>query len=290
MKNFGLIVNFDKPHAPESVRRLAEQAAASGISLFSDAVIHRLAPTIAFCPENEFPERVEGVIVLGGDGTLLNAAHRLARTNLPLIGFNIGSLGYLTSVNEDGFGATLEALAQDAFRIEKRSTLSASIVRGGEVVQTMLDALNDVVVSRGASGHAVSLELLLNGRFLCRYVCDGLIIATSTGSTAYSLAAGGPILTAGVKGFVISAISPHALTARPLVIPDDTVIEVRLAGSSLNWMAFSDGQEDVALDPDDTVRIVRSSREVPLIIPDGSDPYFALSRKLGWGLRNDALN
>lgn len=286
MKNIGLIVNSQKPQAPEAVRRLAELAAGSGITLHAEAWVSRIAPGIVPCDESALQGRVEGVIVLGGDGTLLNAAHRLTGTGLPLIGFNIGTLGYLTTVNEDGFGVTLRALARDAFRIEQRATLSTAILRRGEPIRTLLNALNDVVVTRGATGRALTLELFLNETFLCRYVCDGLVIATPTGSTAYSLSAGGPILLPDTRACVISAISPHALTARPLVIPDHTAVTIRLLSVDIPWMAFSDGQEDVRLDPEDSVRITLSDRQVPLIIPEGSDPLSALSRKLGWGRRN----
>lgn len=289
MKNLGLIVNIAKPHAPQAVRQLAQLAARHRITLHAEEWVSRLAPGITPCPESNLPATVEGVITLGGDGTLLNAAHRLTGTSLPLIGFNIGTLGYLTTVNQDGFDTTLAALAQNNHRIEHRTTLTATIHRAGHPHRTLLDALNDIVVTRGPTGRALTLELFLNDTFLCRYVCDGLIIATPTGSTAYSLSAGGPILLPGTPATVISAISPHALTARPLVIPDSTPITLRHLSVDLPWMAFSDGQEDVSLLPEDTIRITRSPRQVPLIIPQGNDPLSALSRKLGWGRRNETF-
>jgi len=287
MRRIGLIVNLGKERAEETVRRVAAMAADVGLVLVAEPAVAALAPGVTAAALDNFPGRVDAVAAFGGDGTMLKAAHQLAGSGLALAGFNIGSLGYLTSVEESQFLAALTALRDDRFVVENRTALTTRILRAdGSVRRTMMDAMNDVVVARGASGRALSLAMCLDGRGATTYVCDGIILATPTGSTAYSLSVGGPIVMPGTPALVMSVISPHTLSSRPVVLPDRAVVTLGHAGErDVPWMAFSDGQEDVALAFDETVEIRRSSRDVPVILFDGHDPFAVLCRKLGWGGR-----
>ena len=254
MRQIVFHVNRDKPGADTVRQRLAALAASLGLSE---------------CGPGEKPE---AVVVLGGDGTMLSAVHRFP--GVPLLGLNLGSLGYLAGVESPHFDNAMLALASGDYEVSRRTTL-----RVGDAV-----ALNDVVVSRGVSGHAIQLELSVNGRMATRFSADGLVVATPTGSTAYSLAAGGPILLPDSESFAVTPICPHALASRPLVIPDTArlTVRARLRARGEKVAVFADGARVQQLGADDAVEIVRADVSVPLIQLRGYDPYEVLSRKLGW--------
>ena len=258
MRQIVFHVNRDKPGADAVRQRLAALAASLGMSE---------------CGPGEQPE---AVVVLGGDGTMLSAVHRFPGVPLgvPLLGLNLGSLGYLAGVEAPHFDNAMLALASGDYEVSRRTTL-----RVGDAV-----ALNDVVVSRGVSGHAIQLELSVNGRMATRFSADGLVVATPTGSTAYSLAAGGPILLPDSESFAVTPICPHALASRPLVIPDTArlTVRARLRARGEKVAVFADGACVQQLGADDAVEIVRADVSVPLIQLRGYDPYEVLSRKLGW--------
>lgn len=286
MKNIGIITNFDKERAAESLKHVSALASGMGFTVFAEGQAAALCPSECLSPVGEFKSRgVEAVVVLGGDGTLLNAARRVAGQNLPLMGLNIGSLGYLTCVEESQFADALLQLREDRYDVSSRSALTVSVRHSQGTPVGLTDALNDVVVSRGGSGHAVELELLLDGKQVARVVCDGIIVATPTGSTAYSLSVGGPILLPDISAFVISMISPHTLTSRPLVTRDTARIAIRAVSCTVPMVVSLDGRDDTPLQKDDTVEIVRSPRDVLLIELHGYDPCDVLRRKLGWGGR-----
>ena len=286
MKTIGLIANLAKSCASDAIRHVSSLATGMGFTVFVEDRAAALCPTERVCPASSFSEKgVEAVVVLGGDGTMLDAAHRVVAQNLPLMGLNIGSLGYLTSVEEHQFGDALQQLREDRCDVSLRSALSVTVVHHEGSRDVMSGALNDVVVSRGGTGRAAELELRLNDKQVARVLCDGIVVATPTGSTAYSLSAGGPILLPDMSAFVISMICPHTLTARPLVIRDTTRIAVRTHLSAVPMVVSLDGRDDVPLHEGDTVEIVRSTRTVPLIALHGYDACDVLRRKLGWGGR-----
>jgi len=255
MRRIVFHVNRDKPGADEERQRLTALAASLGISVGKG-------------PE----DGPEAVVVLGGDGTMLSAVHRFP--GVPLLGLNLGSLGYLAGVEVPHFDDAMHALARGDYEVSRRTTL-----RVGEAV-----ALNEVVVSRGVSGHAIQLELSVNGRVATRLSADGLVVATPTGSTAYSLAAGGPILLPDSESFAVTPICPHALASRPLVIPDTArlTVRARLRTRGEKLAVFADGARVLKIGADDAVDIARADVSVPLIQLRGYDPYEVLSRKLGW--------
>lgn len=279
----GLLANLTRPRAHEGLEVLRAAARMAGITLLAPP--DELPPYSGFetCPAGEFTRAgAQGVISLGGDGSLLAAAHRLAPHPLPLIGLNIGNLGYLTAVNEEGFYGALRALAAGRYTLESRTTLAVSTSAAPDASHP--DALNDLVISRAEGGHAFALLLELDGSPVARYLCDGLILATPTGSTAYSLSVGGPVVAPAARAFVISVIAPHALTARPLVIPDTTRITVRIAPEgTTSANLYSDGTRIATLHAGESFTANASPRPVQLILPDGHNPYTPLSRKLGWG-------
>ncbi len=252
VKRISFYANSAKPAACAACARLAESAGRYG-----------------FVVTDEAPE---AVVVLGGDGTMLSAVHRFS--GIPLLGLNLGSLGYLAAVEEPRFDEALKALASDDFTISQRSTLAVNGLR----------ALNDVVVSKGVSGHAAVIELCVNGQFATRFFADGLVIATPTGSTAYSLSAGGPILLPDSQSLVVTPICPHALTSRPLVVRDTVRLQVRLLPrpGAETLAIFADGVEAGTLGVDESVEVVRADADVPFVQLRGQDPFVVLNRKLGW--------
>lgn len=288
MKTFGLIVNGEKARAGRAAALVLSHAEALGMSALSDSPL-AVAAGAAECPAEAFAARGAGAaVVLGGDGTMLDAARRLGGQDLPLMGLNIGSLGYLTCVEEAMFGDALRRLRDGAFTLSRRTALSARIRRPGGACRTLPDALNDVVVSRGARGSAVELDLSIDGREVSRFLCDGLIVATPTGSTAYSLSAGGPILLPDAEALAVCLICPHTLTSRPLVIRDSSIVSVRAASGESALIASADGRDDVRIDAGDEVEVRKSARRLPVVALEGGNPFDVMRRKLGWGGREHA--
>ncbi len=287
MKCIGIVANFDKSQAPDSVRSVIEMASAMGFTVFVEQEAAALSVASQVCHIKDFAANgVECVVVLGGDGTLLDAAHRLAGQRLPLMGLNIGSLGYLTSVEEHQFNDALRQLFANFFAISPRAALAVTLTRQSDNTQISLpDALNDIVVSRGASGRAVEINLLLNDRPVTRVFSDGIIVSTPTGSTAYSLAAGGPILLPDTPALVISMICPHTLTARPLVIRDTVKVTLQAIVCAAPMIVSSDGRDDHLMQQGDSVAIMRRPRNVLLIELNDYNPCDVMRRKLGWGGR-----
>lgn len=222
------------------------------------------------------------LLVLGGDGTMLAAARLAAPRQIPILPINMGSLGFLTSFTLDELYPALEETLGGNSSISQRVMLQAEIVRGGSVIESQR-ALNDVVIHKGALARMIQLELRINSDFVCRYRADGLIVSSPTGSTAYSLSAGGPIVHPAVEAFIITPICPHMLTDRPVVVRDYCCLEVKLNGDTESVYLTLDGQRGVPLEPTDIVRVTRAKEELQLIQPP-KKPYFDILRnKLKWG-------
>ena len=285
MKRIGLIVNHGKPTATAMSHTVVRIASRLGLELLASAETVAMAGGGQICEVESFPGRVDAVVVLGGDGTMLNAAHRLRGSHVPLMGLNLGDLGYLTSVEATRIEEALLCLQSERFTVSRRAALASVIARTDGTRTATLDALNDLVVSRGASGRAVQLELLLDEVFVTTYICDGIIVSTPTGSTAYALSAGGPIVMPGTAALIVAVICPHTLSSRPLVVPDSTLVAIRVAKTSAPLVASVDGQDDLVLDQGDRVEVRRSACDVPVIHLPDYDAYSVLNRKLGWGGR-----
>ena len=254
MKKIAFHVNRSKSSAPGVRSRLAECACGCGFNVVDPA------------------DSPDVIVVLGGDGTMLSAVHLYP--GVPLLGLNLGSLGYLASVEEAGFEDAITALAEGRCRISRRTALKT---RG-------VNALNDVVVARGSSGHAIRLDFKVDGEYVTRFVADGLVIATPTGSTAYSLAAGGPVLMPSSESIVVTPVCPHALSSRPLVLRDsarmEISVDVREEGDEP--AVFADGLQVGALAAGEVLVVGKSDASVPLVELDEVNPYEVLTRKLGW--------
>lgn len=224
----------------------------------------------------------EILLVLGGDGTLLAAARVAASRGIPILPVNMGSLGFLTSFTVEELYPALEETLAGRSSMSARVMLQVQLLRGG----TMIDqqhVLNDAVVNKSALARMIELELSIEGDFVCRYRADGLVVATPTGSTAYSLSAGGPIVHPGVEAFVITPICPHTLTDRPVVVRDSCSIDVKLTGSAESVFLTLDGQKGIPMQAEDCIRIQRSPQCLKLIQPPRKSYFEILRNKLKWG-------
>jgi NAD+ kinase len=225
----------------------------------------------------------DALVVLGGDGTLLSASSLLESKVIPVLGVNFGSLGFLTEVTLPELFPTLEGLLSGEFCSEERRMLRAVVRRDGAPVLAG-DVLNDLVITRAAQSRIIDLEVTVDDLFVSAFRADGLIVATPTGSTAYNLAAGGPIIHPALPAAVLTPICPHMLANRPLVISDQAAIEIRLlAGRNLDVMAAFDGQRLCDLVPGDRVSVTRSQRTLKLVKAPGRDYFGVLRTKLKWG-------
>ena len=224
------------------------------------------------------------VVVLGGDGTILSIARLMGAREVPILGVNLGSLGFLTEVTLPELFPALESVLRDDFAVSRRLTLAARVRRGEEPVGAYV-ALNDVVISKTGPSRIVELETFVNGEYVTTYRADGLIVATPTGSTAYCLSAGGPILYPTLPALVVIPICPHTLTNRPLVLPEGARIEVvqRSAGEGVHLTV--DGQVDVGLQHRDTVTVARSPHSITLVKSPKLNYFEVLRTKLRWGER-----
>ncbi|MBO7683823.1 MAG: NAD(+)/NADH kinase [Kiritimatiellae bacterium] len=261
-----LCINAGKPGAEAAGERLAARAAELGLSVADGG-------------------DADVVMALGGDGTFLHAVRKFP--GVPVLGLNLGGLGYLASVERRDFPQALELLAAGRYRVSERAMLE---VRRQGSAEPAGVALNDVVVARETSGHAIRLDLAADGRLVTRYLADGLIVATPTGSTAYSLAAGGPVLMPDSGGLVVTPANPHALGVRPMVVRDTVRFTVtaraRTGGDAANAGVYADGEGVMALAPGGSVEIFRSAATAKLVELEGYDPYGVLARKLGWSGSN----
>lgn len=229
-------------------------------------------------------ERCDLVIVMGGDGTILNAVRSLVDYEVPILGVNLGRLGFLADVSPSEIPHRLEAMLHGHFREARRSLLHAQVLREDQVTGEA-DALNDVVVHKREVARMIEVDTFLDGRFLNAYRADGLIISTPTGSTAYALAGGGPIIHPGLEAVVLVPICPHTLTHRPIVVKADSVIEVILNNANTTQSQVTcDGQISLAIEPGDRILIRKKPRKARLVHPLNHDYFELLRAKLNWGL------
>jgi NAD+ kinase len=222
------------------------------------------------------------LLVLGGDGTLLAAARLAAPRGIPILPVNMGSLGFLTNFTLQELHPALDDTLEGRFSLSERVLIDVELVRAGKVIDNQR-VLNEVVINKGALARMIELELAIDGDFVCRYRADGLIVATPTGSTAYSLSAGGPIVHPAVECFVITPICPHMLSDRPLVIRDSSSIEMKLSGNTESVFLTLDGQRGIPLQPTDIVRASRAKELLKLIQPPKKSYFEILRSKLKWG-------
>ena len=232
----------------------------------------------------DLPAGVDLLIVLGGDGTLLSAARLSADHGVPILAVNLGSMGFLTTVAQDEMYTDLEEIFAGRHRVSERVMLETEIVRNGSTVRRQI-VLNDAVLNKAALARIMDLELRVDGEYVTTYKADGLIFSTPTGSTAYSLSAGGPLVYPSVEAFVITPICPHTLTHRPLVVPDSAIIEVNFKSEDEAVFLTLDGQVGIELASADCVRMRKATKRLLLVRPSRKTYYEILRSKLKWGER-----
>jgi NAD+ kinase len=268
IKRIGLIGNSGKAACADIVRKAARLISRAG----RKPVIHPDTAALA--------RDVDLLLVFGGDGTMLRAARDLAGSSTPLLGINIGGLGFLTAVPSDGLARALNHIWKGEFKYESRALIEASGRCHGRPVSEM--ALNDIVVGRGAVSRLIGLDVSVDGELVTHYRCDGLIVSSPTGSTAYSLSAGGPVVFPTAEVFTLTPICPHALSNRSIILPLTSTIRVKATNPMPATMLSVDGQVVAELDAGDEVTIRRGRRAVRLMHLADSSFLETLRRKLQW--------
>jgi NAD+ kinase len=281
----GIIARGDRPDARSVVRELVQWLQARGCRVVGDRETAGLLPEGTTAVDRAaLPAEVDLIVVLGGDGTLLSVARLVDGLDVPILGVNLGGLGFLTATTLEALFPTLDAVLRGDYTAEDRMVLAATHSRGGEALADYL-ALNDVVIAKGALGRLVDLEVSVDGQMVTAYRADGLIIATPTGSTAYNLSAAGPILFPTMDAIVLTPICSHALTNRPIVLPGTVELEVGLLTDTPDVALSLDGQAGLALTAKDVIRVRRAGARIRLI-RDPQKTYFQVLRtKLKWGER-----
>ncbi|HEV2494647.1 MAG TPA: NAD(+)/NADH kinase [Terriglobia bacterium] len=285
VERIGITSKPQKVEVPEIVPPLIEWLRQRQIDVCIDEETATALGTRDVClARDQIPARVDLIVVLGGDGTLLATARALNGKPVPLLAVNLGGLGFLTVITTDELYPTLERAIAGDLRTEQRVQIEAQIVHDGRVVAEYL-ALNDVVLNKGAIARVLDFDVWVDKSFISTYKADGLIVSTPTGSTAYSLAAGGPVVAPSVAAFIMTPICAHTLTNRPIVLPDSVTVEVAVKSQREQVYLTVDGQEGVSLHSEDTVRIKRAASHVVLIQPPHKNYFEILRQKLKWGER-----
>jgi NAD+ kinase len=278
----GIIAKRNKQEAVDIVAEIAPWLAERGIEPLIDRETAEKAGLSSTIGPEEIPPRADAMIVLGGDGTLLYAARLMGDREIPILGVNLGSLGFLTDVAVPELKDTLLRFISGEVTICRRMMLDAEVYDGSGNVQTF-SVLNDVVVNKGNLARTIRLQASVDGAFLTVFNGDGLIIATPTGSTAYSLSAGGPIVHPTLSAVIITPICPHLLTNRPIVVPESSVIEVNLVSGDGNVSVTLDGQVGADFSERHRLIVRRSGRRLLLVEPLERDHFEILRTKLNWG-------
>jgi NAD+ kinase len=288
IKRIGVVVKPHQPDALETLCRLTSWLSEHGITLVGpteverETIEHRTGCTIDVVQESELAGQVDLMLVLGGDGTMIATSRMIGDVQVPVIGVNYGGLGYLAEFPLEELFPALEAILAGQYQVQQRLMLTVELWRGEELV-TRNRVLNDVVVNKSALARIVEIEAYLNEQFVNLFRADGLIVATPTGSTAYNLSAGGPIIYPSMNAVVITPICPFTLSNRPIVVPDDSMIEVRLVTKNEEVALTLDGQVGFPLQAGDRAVIRKSKTAFNLVQPPNRNYFEVLRNKLKWG-------
>lgn len=278
----GIITKLNKEEAIEETKRLLTWAEERDVEVFIDRDLATKTGYREGYDKNEIPELIDLLVVLGGDGTLLSAARLVGTKEVPILGVNLGSLGFLTEITLDELYQVMDRVVKGDFECEERMMLCARVYRWGEEVAAYT-VLNDAVINKGTLARIIDLETKVDGEYITTYRADGLIISTPTGSTAYSLSAGGPIVYPSLHSIIIAPICPFTLTNRPIVLPEHMRIEVTLRTPESDVLLTLDGQVGFPLRVGDIVAIEKASGHL-LLVKSPTRSYFeVLRRKLKWG-------
>ena len=288
IKRIGIVL---KPHQPDALKTMCELTiwlAERGITLIGGAEIERerIEQQTGCAVEQVEPEKIAAcadlILVLGGDGTMIAAARLMGDAEVPVLGVNYGGLGYLAEFRIEEVYEALESILAGNYRLDKRVMLAVELMRGAQPV-TRNRVLNDVVINKSALARIIEIEAYLNQQFVNSFRADGLIVSTPTGSTAYNLSAGGPVIFPSMNAVVITPICPFTLSNRPIVVPDDAVIELRLKTDQEDVALTLDGQVGFPLKVDDRVVIHKSQTTFNLVQPTNRNYFDVLRDKLRWG-------
>lgn len=283
MKRIGIIAKTDKPQAVDVSREAISWLGKRGVEPVIDEALANLLGISGGCSREEVASKSDMLLVLGGDGTLLAAARLAGATGIPILGVNLGSLGFLTEITIEELYPAMEKVLKGEYETEERVMLSAGIIRDNEEI-AKYTVLNDVFVSRGSTARIIDLETRINGDYVTTYKADGLIVSTPTGSTAYSLSAGGPIIYPSLHAFTLTPICPHTLTQRPIIVSDDSVITISIL-SKEDILIIHDGIAGPALHFGDVVEVKKAAAVIHLIKSPYRNYYEVLRTKLKWGER-----
>ena len=284
IKTVGIVSKPGAPGGSQLVPQLAAWLAQRGIDIRCDEETAAYHSGLRGISRETVPEGCDLVIVLGGDGTLLSAARAIGKREIPLFPVNLGGLGFLTAITVDEVFPELERALRGEHRIAKRKLLNTEVLREGQVVASF-DALNDAVLTKSSIARMIDLQAFVDDQFVADYKADGLIISTPTGSTAYSLAAGGPIIFPSVPAICITPICPHMLTNRPVLVPETSVIRVVSRGHQENVFLTIDGQTGTPISEGDTIVCHSSRFSLNLVRPPRMMFFDVLRQKLKWGER-----
>jgi NAD+ kinase len=282
MKRIGILVKAESSDTIALLKDLIPWLRARGKDPLLEPSTAALVGETASSHRKDLAALADMLVVLGGDGTMLAAARLVEDRPIPILGVNAGGLGFLTAVTRDQVFNALEQVFANAFAEEQRLMLRSRIIRKGQQVAAAA-MLNDMALSKGALSHMVQLEVSIDGQFVTGLRGDGLIISTPTGSTAYSMAAGGPILNPAVHALILTPICPHTLTNRPIVIPQEAHVAVTLVSNDEGAMVTFDGQAGIALQPRDLIEVRASENKTRLIRFADRTYYDMLRKKLKWG-------
>lgn len=282
IRTVALVAKYEEPKAAEMASWLVPWLKEKGKRVLVEAGLARLGGRS--CSKNEMARRADLIVVLGGDGTLLSIARLVERPDVPILGVNLGGLGFITEVAIDELETVLAKTLAGDFSVEKRMTLEIQ-VQSKRRTTKRFRVLNDAVITKGARARIIDLETYVGKEYLCTYRADGLIISTPTGSTAYSLAAGGPILYPSLGAIVLSPICPHTLTNRPIVVSSKSTIRVSLRSSGDTVFLSPDGQQGVLLNNGDVVEVRDYKAPISLVKAPSRSYFEVLRTKLKWGER-----
>jgi NAD+ kinase len=282
-RTIGIYAKIAPDEAPEPILQLLSYLESKGVATRLEATAARQIQREDLGVDgDELPGQVDLVIVLGGDGTMLSVVRRVKSLDVPILGINFGTLGFLTEIPRDQMITKLERIFQGHFRIEERLKLEIRTQRSGAESTDVFFALNDAVITKGAFARIIELEAYVGDRFLTLLKADGLIIATPTGSTGYSLSAGGPIVAPTGRNLILSPICPHTLSQRPLVLDGTEPVRVRLIRGEDVQLTF-DGQIGTRLAPGDEACVKPASHPTRLLLPEDQNFFQVLRQKLKWG-------
>ena len=282
IKNIGIFCKQKPAISKEVLSELTRWLRAKNYAVLMDANTAAIVGETSTCDKEDIPQRCQLIIVLGGDGTLLSVARITYPSDVPILPVNLGSLGFLTEVSLSALYGTLEKVLQGDYAVESRMLLQATLMRGREPVSAY-HVLNDIVINKGGPARIVNLEVLVDDQYMTSYRADGLIISTPTGSTAYSLSAGGPIIHPSMRSLLLSPICPFTLTNRHIVIPDQSRIKVKLLTKGEAVHITLDGQQGCEMLAGDVLEVRKADAPVKLVQAPGKNYYQTLRQKLNWG-------